>query len=35
VVSPGQVLACGLTYEQVRGLVARGSLYPLHRGVRL
>ncbi len=33
VVSLEQVVACGLTYEQVRGLVARGFLYPIHRGV--
>jgi hypothetical protein len=33
VVSLAQLSACGLTYEEVRGLVARGSLYPLHRGV--
>ncbi len=32
-VSLAQLLACGLTYEQVRGLVARGYLYRVFRGV--
>jgi hypothetical protein len=33
VVSLVQLLAIGLTYDQVRGLVERGFLYPLHRGI--
>lgn len=33
VVALAQILQAGLTYEDVRGMVVRGQLHPLHRGV--